>query len=86
MGVDRLLFGPPQESTVSVERVATDRTCPTCGSSDVARYPVANFIGPRMVVKCQECFTHLETTVPTADDHWPPWASATSDWPASRNG
>lgn len=85
-GVDRLLFPPPAEDKIFVERKPVDDTCPKCGSTDVRRYPVANYIGPRMVTKCQDCFHHLATDVPTADDHWPPWRSATLDWIASRAG
>jgi hypothetical protein len=85
-GVDRLLFPPPAETHIVVERVPVDATCPACGSTDVRRYPVANFIGPRMVTKCQACFHHLATDVPAEDDHWPPWRSATRDWAPSRAG
>jgi predicted RNA-binding Zn-ribbon protein involved in translation (DUF1610 family) len=85
-GVDRLLFPEPAEQFLVVERKPVEATCPRCGSTDVRRYPVANFIGPRMVTKCQDCFEHLAVDVPTVDDHWPPWRSATIDWPASRNG
>jgi rubredoxin len=85
-GVDRLLFPPPTEAHIVVERIPVDTTCPACGSADVRRYPVANFIGPRMVTKCQDCFYHLATDIPTEDDHWPPWRSATRDWAPSRAG
>lgn len=85
-GVDRLLFTAPKESTVSVARKHVDQACPACGSTDVRRYPVANFIGPRMVTKCQDCFHHLAVDVPALDDHWPPWRSATLDWEPSRAG
>lgn len=85
-GVDRLLFPTPSKPTVSVERVPVEWVCPRCGSQDVRRYPVANYIGPRMVTKCQDCFQHLAVDVPTVEDHWPPWRSATIDWAASRNG
>ena len=86
MGVERMLFPRPEQERLSVERKPVDATCPACGSSDVARYPIANFIGPRMVTKCQTCFHHLATDIPTEDDHWPPWRSATRDWVPSRAG
>jgi hypothetical protein len=86
MGVDRLLFPRPESERLFVERVPVDAVCPACGSTEVARYPVANFIGPRMVTKCQNCFHHLALDVPTAEDHWPPWRSATADWKGSRAG
>lgn len=86
MSVARLLFPRPEEERIYVERVPVDERCPRCESTDVARYPVANYLGPRIVVKCQSCFHHLSNERPTADDHWPPWRSATRDWPASRLG
>ncbi len=85
-GVDRLLFPDPTEAKISVERKPVEATCPKCQSKDVRRYPVANYIGPKMVTKCQKCFHHLATDNPTPEDRWPPWRSATFDWPASRNG
>ncbi|MFC4002736.1 hypothetical protein [Prauserella oleivorans] len=86
MGVERMLFPRPEEERISVPRKPVEATCPACGSTDVARYPVANFIGPRMVTKCQDCFHHLSVDVPTADDHWPPWRAATWGWPGTRAG
>ncbi|SFE39557.1 hypothetical protein [Blastococcus tunisiensis] len=86
MGVERLIFAPPSEQFLHVQRTPVEATCPQCGSGDVARYPVANYVGPRIVTKCQTCFHHLSVDVPTADDHWPPWRSATLDWPSSRAG
>jgi hypothetical protein len=86
MGIDRLLFPRPTEERISVARVPVEGSCPSCGAEALARYPVANYIGPRMVTKCQECFHHLAVDVPRPDDHWPPWRSATIDWPASRVG
>ena len=86
MSVDRLLFPRPAAERIYVERMPVDQTCPACGSTDVARYPVANYLGPRMVTKCQHCFHHLATDRPKAEDHWPPWRSATRDWPSSRVG
>jgi hypothetical protein len=86
MGVERLLFPPPAAERIEVERIRVEAVCPACGSADVARYPVANYLGPRMVTKCQQCFHHLAVDVPTEDDHWPPWRSATVDWESSRAG
>lgn len=86
MGVERLIFAPPEEAELHVERTPVEATCPRCSSTNVARYPVANYVGPRIVTKCQECFHHLSVDVPTADDHWPPWRPATMDWPSSRAG
>jgi hypothetical protein len=86
MGVERLVFPNPTEQYLTVERVKVDMTCPACGGDDVRRYPVANFIGPRMVTKCQGCFEVLACDVPTYEDNWPPFRSATYGWPASRAG
>lgn len=86
MGVERLIFERPSEEFLSVQRSPVEATCPRCGSRDVARYPVSNYVGPRMVTKCQACFYHLAVDVPTEDDHWPPWQSPTLDWPSSRAG
>jgi hypothetical protein len=86
MGVDRMIFQRPEEATLSVERVKVDETCPACGSNDVRRYPVANYIGPRIVTKCQDCFHHIAVDLPTDEDMWPPWQTPTRGWTASRAG
>jgi len=86
MAVDRLLFPRPETERVSVERVRVEGECPSCGSANIARYPVANYLGPRMVTKCQDCFTHLAVTRLEPSDNWPAWRSPTRDWPASRLG
>ncbi|MGD9985497.1 hypothetical protein [Pseudonocardia sp.] len=86
MGVERMLFPRPTEERIYVTRVPVDATCPECGSTSVARYPVANYTGPRMVTKCQDCFHHLAVDVPADDDHWPPWRPATWGWSGTRAG
>ncbi|MER6667196.1 hypothetical protein ABT256_21815 [Amycolatopsis japonica] len=86
MSVDRLLFPRPETERVSVERCPVDATCPSCQGTNIARYPVANHLGPRMVVKCQDCFTHLSVTRPEPEDNWPAWRSPTRDWAPSRLG
>lgn len=86
MSLDRLLFPRPETPRVSVERTPVEATCPSCDGTNVARYPVANHQGPRMVVKCQDCFTHLAVTRPEPEDHWPAWRSPTRDWSPSRLG
>lgn len=80
MGVDRLLFPRPEETRLAVGRQPVEANCPSCGSSDVRRYPVANFIGPKMVTKCQSCFHHVAVEEPKLDEAWPPWRSPTQDW------
>jgi ssDNA-binding Zn-finger/Zn-ribbon topoisomerase 1 len=86
MSLERLMPPVPTELRISVTRTPVKATCPKCGSGDVARYPVANFIGPRIVTKCQACFYSLAVDIPDPDDHWPPWCSATVDWIGSRAG
>jgi hypothetical protein len=86
MSVARLLFPRPTQQRIAVERVRVDVRCPACGSDDVRRYPVADSIGPRIVTNCQDCFHQLSLEIPTEDDHWPPWRSATHGWPATRAG
>ncbi|MDR7166954.1 hypothetical protein J2W56_000672 [Nocardia kruczakiae] len=86
MSVDRLLFPRPETPRVYVERTPVDGECSACGAADLARYPVANHLGARMVVKCQQCFHHVSVTRPEPEDHWPAWRSPTRDWPASRVG
>lgn len=86
MAVDRLLFPRPETARVYVERTPVEGTCPACGKAALARYPVANYLGPRMVVKCQECFHHVSVTRPEPEDRWPAWRAPARDWPASRVG
>lgn len=86
MAVDRLLFPRPTTARVYVERVPVPGACAACGAEALARYPVANHLGPRMAVKCQECFHHVSVTRPTAEDNWPAWRAPARDWPASRVG
>ncbi|WP_131766088.1 hypothetical protein [Candidatus Protofrankia californiensis] len=86
MGVERMFFPRPEEERIFVSRTPVEATCPKCGSTNVARYPVANFIGPRMVTKCQDCFHHLAVEVPADDDHWPPWRAPTWGWSGTRAG
>ncbi|MCW2874547.1 hypothetical protein [Actinacidiphila oryziradicis] len=74
----------PTQERLYVERVPVpDTTCPSCGSSDIARYPVANHFGPRMATKCQKCLHILAMDRPTDEDNWPPFRSVTYDWKAS---
>jgi hypothetical protein len=86
VGVDRLLFQRPEEDVLSVERTPVAGTCAACGAENLARYPIANSMGPRIAVKCQDCFVAVSITKPEPADHWPPWASPTADWPSSRVG
>lgn len=58
-------FARPTELTLSVDREAIDGTCPACGASRLARYPVVAEHGWTMVVKCQSCL-HSVTRTPHA--------------------
>lgn len=81
---DRMLYPVAPTGELSVERVPVEgQTCPECGSTDVRRYPVGWVRGPRIVVKCQDCFFALSVERPAPEDAWPPFRSATYDWDAS---
>jgi len=86
MGVERLIFPRPEAERLFVDRKPVEGICPKCGANELARYPVANYLGPRIVTKCQKCFYHVAIDVPGPDDAWPPWQRATVGWPASRAG
>jgi hypothetical protein len=75
---------PPTEERVYVVRVPVEgKTCLNCGSTNVARYPIANHLGPRITTTCQNCLTPLLVERPTVEDNWPPFRAVTYDWPAS---
>jgi predicted RNA-binding Zn-ribbon protein involved in translation (DUF1610 family) len=86
MGIERLVFAPPTEQYIEVERRPVEAKCPACGGVNIARYPIANYIGPRMVTKCQDCFEVLALDRPAPADNWPPFRPAAMDWKASRAG
>ncbi len=85
MGInDRMIFNtPPHGDLVVAKKPVEGVTCPQCGGSDVRRYPIGWFKGPRMVVKCQDCYHSLSVERPALEDAWPPFRSATYDWDAS---
>jgi hypothetical protein len=80
---ERYIYARPSEKTLVLKREEVDQECPSCGGSDVRRYPIANHMGPRIVTKCQTCMTVLELRKPTAEEPWPPFRSVTYDWDAS---
>ena len=55
-----MTFMRPQEPFVYVVKEPVEATCPECGSTDVARYPVVSEKGWELVVKCQACLYSLE--------------------------
>lgn len=52
-------FPRPSEPYVSVERRAVDGTCPECGATALAAYPVLSENGWWDVVKCQSCLCSI---------------------------
>lgn len=83
MALDRLFFDRPADQYLYVEREPVDAQCPQCDSHDVKRYPIVSSLGPRIVVKCQDCFFVLRSSRPAEEDNWFPFRPATSEWPAS---
>jgi hypothetical protein len=91
MGInDRMIFQTPPATEMNVAKERVDgRTCPQCGSTDIERYPIGHYKGPRIVTKCQSCYCSLAIDVPAPADNWPPFRSLSYDWepsPAERRG
>lgn len=81
---DTIIYQRPLEKFIYQERTLVEgAVCPECASKDVRRYPIANFMGAKMVVKCQNCFHVLELCTPSLEDKWPPYRPVTHDWEAS---
>jgi hypothetical protein len=85
MGInDRMIFQTPPASEMQVvKRPVEGSSCPACGSTDIARYPVGHYTGPRMVTKCQACYHSLAVDIPAPADNWPPFRSLSYDWDPS---
>jgi hypothetical protein len=85
MGInDRMIFQTPAADQMSVSKTPVEGlTCPVCVSTDIARYPIGSYKGPRMVTKCQACYHSLSVDRPAIEDNWPPFRSATYDWEPS---
>ena len=84
MGInDRMIFSTPPADQMVVAKESVEATCPECGSTNVARYPIGHFKGPRIVTKCQDCYHSLSVERPSPGDAWPPFRAATYDWEAS---
>jgi len=85
MGVnDRMIFQTPgPEAMFVTKQPVQGRQCPACRSSEIARYPVGHYLGPRIVTKCQACYHSLEVDVPSEADNWPPFRALSYDWDAS---
>jgi hypothetical protein len=81
---DRIIYQPPTEPQISVKRdLVPGAVCPKCGGHDVRRYPIAWTRGPRIVTKCQTCFTALSVDRPGPADSWPPFRAVAYDWEVS---
>jgi hypothetical protein len=82
--LDRMLYPRPTEDRIyAVREPVEGAVCPSCGSGDVRRYPIANHFGPRMTTTCQSCLHILKVERPALEDNWPPYRSVTYDWAAS---
>jgi hypothetical protein len=81
---DRIIYQAPTEAQISVKREPVPgAVCPQCGGEDVRRYPIAWSRGPRIVTKCQTCFSALAVDRPAPEDAWPPFRAVAYDWEVS---
>jgi hypothetical protein len=85
MGVnDRMIFQTPGRDQMDVVKApVVGLQCPACGSTDVARYPIGWYKGPRIVTKCQACYHSFSVDRPRPEDRWPPFRSVTYGWQPS---
>ena len=81
--VERILYPRPTDDRIYAVRTPVDETCPACGGTDVRRYPIANHLGPRMTVTCQDCLHVLRVERPEPQDMWPPYRAVAYDWEPS---
>ena len=52
-------FPRPDQTHLSVERTTVEGTCPECGASELAAYPVLSDGGWWEAVKCQACLASV---------------------------
>ncbi|GEL21480.1 hypothetical protein PSU4_04340 [Pseudonocardia sulfidoxydans NBRC 16205] len=50
-----MLFGRPEEPTLSVTRTPLHETCPECGGTGVDGYPMLDLRGWCLVARCLDC-------------------------------
>jgi hypothetical protein len=82
--IDRVLYPRPAEDRVHATRTPlADTSCPSCGGGHVSRYPIANHLGPRITITCQDCLHVLAIERPRAEDMWPPYRAVAYDWDPS---
>jgi hypothetical protein len=81
---DRIIYQPPTEGDLRVEKTpVADARCENCGGSDIRRYPITWSRGPRMVTKCQDCYTTISLERPRPEEPWPPFRAVAYDWEVS---
>ncbi len=81
---DTIIYVRPDEKFIYVKREQVSGVvCPECKSKDIKKYPIFNWMGPRIVIKCQNCFHVLEIFYPKHEDKWPPYWPVTREWPVS---
>jgi hypothetical protein len=82
---DRLIYTTPAgDEPLVVEKVHLEGVvCPQCGATEVSRYPIAYYTGPRIIEKCQACYAVVTLRRPVEADQWPPFRPATFDWSPS---
>ncbi|GGJ60477.1 hypothetical protein GCM10010121_083860 [Streptomyces brasiliensis] len=82
--IDRILYPHPDVDQVYADRpLVPNKVCPQCASTEVARYQIANHLGPRITLTCQECLHVIAVERPSTADSWPPFRAVAYDWPAS---
>jgi hypothetical protein len=79
---DRLIYPRPTSQFLSVDKgpPLANASCSECGGADIRRYPIGWYKGPRIVVKCQDCFHSLAVERPGPDEPWPPFRASGYDW------
>ena len=79
----RYIYPRPGTDRVYLERTTIEGACEKCGELALARYPVANHQGARIIVRCQSCFHVVSVVRPSAEDMWPPFRAVAYDWEPS---
>ncbi len=80
---DRIIYQPPTEGNLTSRSGGQGVTCERCGGTDIRRYPITWSRGPRIVTKCQDCYTAVSVERPTAEEPWPPFRAVAYDWEVS---
>lgn len=82
---DRIIYQPPgPDADMTIHKEAVEGiTCEKCGGTDIRRYPITWSRGPRIVTKCQSCYTPVSVEKPGPEDPWPPFRAVAYDWDVS---